>query len=129
MKPEPRIETINEKKLIGIRTTMSLSSNKTGELWRSFMPRRKEITNTIGSKLFSMQLYNATYFDFFSADTEFEKWAAVEASDFDTIPQGMEAFTLPQACMRCFFIRAMLVMRLNFSGIFFKHGYQLLLIN
>jgi hypothetical protein len=55
---EPRIETLPEKKLIGKRMTMSLANNKTGELWRNFMPRRREIQNNLTSELFSMQVYN-----------------------------------------------------------------------
>jgi AraC family transcriptional regulator len=39
---EPGIETLAEKKLVGRRMTMSLSNNKTGELWQSFMPERKK---------------------------------------------------------------------------------------
>jgi AraC family transcriptional regulator len=33
----PRIEKLDDKKLIGKRQTMSLANNKTGELWKSFM--------------------------------------------------------------------------------------------
>ncbi len=36
----PRIETSNEKKLVGKRLIMSFANYKIGELWRSFMPRR-----------------------------------------------------------------------------------------
>jgi|WetSurMetagenome_2_1015567.scaffolds.fasta_scaffold342430_2 AraC family transcriptional regulator len=90
---QPRIDTLTEKKLIGKRIVMSLSNNKTGELWRSFMPRRREILNNRSSDLFSMQVYDSPV-DFGHPDQEFEKWAAVEVSDFETIPDGMEAFIL-----------------------------------
>ena len=90
---EPRIETLPEKKLIGKRMTMSLSNNKTGELWRSFMPRRREIQNSLTSELFSMQVYNRPL-DLGNMNQEFEKWAAVEVADFDAIPDGMETFVL-----------------------------------
>jgi AraC family transcriptional regulator len=90
---EPRIETLAEKKLIGKRMTMSLSNNKTGELWRSFMPELKKIGNSLNSDLFSMQVYDQPV-DFGNFNQEFEKWAAVEVSDFDSIPDGMEGFTL-----------------------------------
>lgn len=90
---QPGMETLIEKKLIGKRMTMSLSNNKTGELWRSFMPRRREIGNKLTSEMFSMQVYDGPV-DFGNLDQEFEKWAAVEVSDFDAIPDGMEAFTL-----------------------------------
>ncbi len=90
---EPRIETLPEKKLIGKRVTMSLANNKTGELWRSFMPRRREIQNNLTSELFSMQVYNGPL-NLGDLNQEFEKWAAVEVADFDAIPDGMEAFVL-----------------------------------
>jgi AraC family transcriptional regulator len=91
---EPKIEVLTEKKLIGIRLTMSLANNKTGELWRSFMPRRKEIQGTLRSELISMQVYKQPVV-FGDLHQEFEKWAVVEVSDFGTIPEGMEIFTLP----------------------------------
>jgi AraC family transcriptional regulator len=91
----PRIETIPRKKLIGKSMTMSFSNNKTAELWKSFMPRRKEIQNNIGTELYSMQLYAPMFFNIFNPNIEFEKWAAIEVTDFDTIPADMETFTLP----------------------------------
>jgi hypothetical protein len=44
---KPRIEIVKPKKLVGIHMEMTLSNNKTGELWRQFMPRRKEVKNRI----------------------------------------------------------------------------------
>jgi len=44
---QPRIVNLREKKLVGKQLITSLVNNKTGELWKSFMPRRKEITNNI----------------------------------------------------------------------------------
>jgi len=84
---QPRIETITGKKLVGKRIRMSFSDNKTFELWKSFMPRRKEITNNKTTDLFSMQIFDK-HFDFknINLDEEFEKWAAIEVTDFDTIP-------------------------------------------
>lgn len=91
---QPRIETLQEKKLIGKHLTMSFANNKTGELWKSFMPHRKAITNAVGINLYSMQLYAPEFFKQFNPHAPFEKWAAVEVSDFDNIPEEMEAFTL-----------------------------------
>jgi AraC family transcriptional regulator len=91
----PRIETLTEKKLIGKRLKMSLSDNKTLELWQSFMLRRKEIENNIGSDLYSMQIYDTLYFDHFNPNASFEKWATVEVTDFDVVPKEMETITLP----------------------------------
>lgn len=91
----PQIKILPEKKLVGKRINMSMMNNKTPELWRSFMPRRREISHTIGTDLFSMQVYDDS-FDFkdFDPNTVFEKWAAVEVSDFENIPNEMETFVL-----------------------------------
>lgn len=94
MNIQPRIEILQEKKLIGKHLMMSFADNKTGELWRSFMPHRKEILNTVDTNLYSLQLYAPDFFQQFNPHASFEKWAAVEVSDFDTIPEGMEAFVL-----------------------------------
>ena len=92
---EPAIRILTEKKLIGKRITMNLAKNKTAELWRSFMPRQKEIRNNLDTELYSMQIYDpALNFSDFNEGTFFEKWAAVEVADFDVIPPDMEPFTL-----------------------------------
>jgi len=73
---------------------MSLSENRTGELWRGFMSRRKEIRNTIGTDRYSVQLYDPLYFTRFRPNNTFEKWAAIEVSDYAAVPPEMETFTL-----------------------------------
>jgi len=91
----PIIKTIPAKKLIGKRMIMSLADNKTPLLWRSFMPRRKEIKNNLTSDLFSLQVYdNPSYFTDFNPHNLFEKWAAIEVAGFDAIPDDMESYTL-----------------------------------
>jgi len=92
---DARIEILAEKKLVGKRMNMTFSDNKTVDLWRGFMPGREEIKNKIGTELYSMQIYPRLFFDNFNPDAEFEKWATVEVKDFDTIPDGMETFTMP----------------------------------
>ena len=78
-----------------MRMHMSLTQNKTGELWRSFMMRRKEIENSLGSDLYSMQIYDVDYFKQFNPANEFEKWAATEVSNLSHVPDGMESIMLP----------------------------------
>ena len=99
---EPTITTTPKKKLIGKRLTMSFAHNRTFELWSSFMPRRKEIANAIGTDLYSAQQYPEGFFARFNPTAEFDKWAAVEASNFDTIPDGMEALTIPEGLYAVF---------------------------
>ncbi|CAM4203936.1 GyrI-like domain-containing protein [Gillisia hiemivivida] len=92
----PRIENISKIKLIGKRMNMTFSNLQTQNLWKSFMPRRKQIANVLENKLFSVEVYNtANFFEDFDPRLEFEKWAAVEVSDFDTIPSELEILIIP----------------------------------
>ena len=85
----PRIEILTPKKLIGKRLTMSLANNRTGELWQDFMRKRREISNNVTNDLISMQVYKPTHFADFKPTQEFEKWATVEVSNFESLPTGM----------------------------------------
>jgi AraC family transcriptional regulator len=91
---EYRIETLSEKRLIGMRMSMSVTNNKTGELWRSFMMRRKEVQNIRDTGLYSIQVYDPFYFVNFNPDITFVKWAAAEVSGFSVVPEGMETIIL-----------------------------------
>lgn len=91
---KPRIELLKEKKLLGKHLRMSLTDNRTGELWRNFMHSRKLIKNSVDSLLYSLQVYDSSYFRHFNPAAEFDKWAAVEVSDYQEIPEGMEEFIL-----------------------------------
>ena len=92
---QPRIETLTEKKIIGKRLTMSFADNQTFKLWQSFVPRRKEIKNNLTTELFSMQVYPQSFdFTFSNLKAEFEKWAAIEVADFETLPTEMETYIL-----------------------------------
>ena len=72
-----RIEDIKEKKLLGKHLRMSLTCNKTPELWRSFMMQRGQIKNNLNGDLISMQVYDPDLdFRDFNPAVEFEKWAA-----------------------------------------------------
>ncbi|MEO7309255.1 MAG: GyrI-like domain-containing protein [Chitinophagaceae bacterium] len=91
---EPAIIHLMGKKLIGNSTRMSLINNKTGELWRSFIQQKTSIPNSIGTDLYSVQLYPDYYFEQFNLALDFEKWAAVEVTNFDHIPNRMATFEL-----------------------------------
>jgi AraC family transcriptional regulator len=101
----PRIETLSEKKLVGLRLTMSFAENTTADLWRSFMPRRKEIMNHVGNELYSMQPFAPQFFSHFNPNNLFEKWAAIEVTYFDKVPDGMETFVLKSGLYAVFFYK------------------------
>lgn len=99
----PTIQTIREKKLIGKYITMSLVNNKTFVLWKSFMPVRNQIKDTVGSDLYSMQVYDENYFQSFDPAAEFKKWAALEVKGFDVVPEGMETYVLSEGKYAVFY--------------------------
>ena len=93
MNIHPKIEELTQKKVVGLKLTMTLQNNKTFQLWKSFMPRRKEITNNLNLDMLSMQIYNEPL-RVGDLNQEFEKWAVVEVSDFEKTPNEMETFVL-----------------------------------
>lgn len=105
--PDPQLRVISDRKLIGIPLSMSLNDNRTGLLWSSFMPRKKEILNGIGNELYSLQIYPSDYFMNFNPATPFEKWAAIEVKDFEFIPEGMMPFQLESGLYAVFNYRGL----------------------
>lgn len=99
---QPRIKILEGKKLIGSHLKMSLTNNKTGQLWQQFGPRIKEIQNRVSPDKISMQVYSSDYYQNFRPNTEFEKWACVEVSSFDQMPEGLQSFVLAKGSYAVF---------------------------
>jgi len=119
---QPRIETLTEKKLVGKSLAMTFSHDRTPELWRSFMPARKNIKNSAGTDLYNVQIYHhiSKPADF-NEHTEFEKWAAIEVSSFDAIPEGMKPYTLAGGLYAVFIYKGMPAdFRETFEYIFYQ---------
>ncbi len=102
MKLKPRIVRLKAKKLVGQQLTMSLINNLTGVLWTNFRFKTAKVQNRIGVDFISMQIYSKDYFETFIPQREFQKWATVEVSSFDNLPEGMEAFTLNEGAYAVF---------------------------
>lgn len=92
---EAQIRILTEKKLIGRPINMSFMENKSFQLWSSFMPQRKKIRNAVNSNLYSLEIFPNGYFDNFDANRTFQKWAAVEVTNWNTIPAEMESLIIP----------------------------------
>lgn len=99
---QPLIKTLNEKKLTGHFIEMSFIENKTFQLWNGFMPKRKEIKNTIDANLYSLEVYRENYFDNFNPSNNFQKWAAVEVSSFENLPSEMKTLVVPSGLYAVF---------------------------
>lgn len=91
----PEIVHIESKILAGVCLPMSLTQNRTHELWASFMPVRKSILHSIDHLLYSVQVYDAQYFAAFDPAHPFVKWAAVEVTSLDHVVTGMQSIIVP----------------------------------
>ena len=96
----PKIKTFPTTKFIGKNRSLTYADYRAFELWSSFMPRRKEIQNPIGTELFNIQI-NPDNFDF-HPNTPFVKWAAVAVPSFDFIPEGMETLEIEEGLYAVF---------------------------
>ena len=92
---KPRIIAFSEKKLIGCKQSMNYAAYNPVPLWQSFMPIKKEIQNVVSADLFSVQQFPDDFWVRFNPETTFEKWAAVEVSNLDNIPENMHSLIIP----------------------------------
>lgn len=100
---EIKITTLAAKNLVGMHLKMTFANNRTGELWRNFMPRKNEIQHKTGTELISLQQYKTGFFDNFNPNESFEKWACAEVSEFGKIPDQMNVFALEGGLYAVFF--------------------------
>lgn len=77
-----------------MKLIMNHLENKTGLLWKSFMPLRNSVPHKVNNLLYSLQVFPSGYFNQFNPATYFEKWALVEVSSWNNLPEGMEKFEL-----------------------------------
>ena len=96
----PKIKTFPTTKFIGKNRSFTYADYRAFELWSSFMPRRNEIQNPIGTELFNIQI-NPENFDF-QPNTPYTKWAAVAVSTFQNIPDGMESLEIQEGLYAVF---------------------------
>lgn len=89
------ILNIKPKLLIGQRIDMCYEDDQTFDLWRSFMPFVANVPNAIKGALYSVQVYPAgvTFFNF-TETTIFTKWAAIEVTDLENVPEEMDVLEL-----------------------------------
>ena len=80
---------------------MTLAFNRTFELWSHFMPNKHEIKNLVHQDLISLQVYDEIL-NLGNPHQEFTKWAAMEVSNFEEIPKGMDTFVLPSSLYAIF---------------------------
>lgn len=81
---------------------MSIESNRTPELWQSFMKERSTLPGIVGSDLYSVQRYDSSYFENFHPQFMFEKWAACEVQNQADIPAPFSTLTIHEGLYAVF---------------------------
>lgn len=92
--PTPIIKTSHERKLIGMHMNLSLANHNVSALWQRFMPHLAAIQHKKNSELISVTNYPTDFFNAFDIQKSFEKWAAVEVSDFTNVLENMETIVI-----------------------------------
>ena len=85
-----------------MRRTMTFATMNPAILWSAFMPRKQEIPLMVGTDLYSLEVYPHNFFASMSIDAEFDKWAAVEVSENQYVPDGMETLSVPEGMYAVF---------------------------
>lgn len=111
----PRIIDMPDTLLAGKRLRMSLTHDATVNLWSSFMPRRKEIKQAVNESLISVTVYDDDFeLHQFKPDTLFDKWACIEVSSQDELPEGFETYTIPAGSYAVFVYQGLPQMAMQF---------------
>nr|WP_321409696.1 GyrI-like domain-containing protein [uncultured Carboxylicivirga sp.] len=98
----PQIITTHQRILVGKKLQMSLTNYKISELWRSFLPHKKEVQNRLNNDLISFTVYDSNYFKAFDPEKNFIKCAAMEVLSVDEVPEGLEVMVIPEGMYAVF---------------------------
>ena len=81
------------KILVGRRLRMNRIADRTPDLWRSFMPAKRNIQNTCSDDLLALTVYDsAPDLARFDPEIQFDKWATLEVTAVTSIPSDMEQY-------------------------------------
>lgn len=83
---------LSPKKLIGKSLDMSFMQDKTGDLWRSFLPIMNQVNNRVGNERLSLQFYSDDFMK--NPSLSFTKWAVVEVLDFASVTEDMQTLEI-----------------------------------
>ncbi|MDG4715701.1 GyrI-like domain-containing protein [Winogradskyella marincola] len=101
---QPKIVALTEKKVVGMQSKMLMHQYENIiKLWKSFMPKKHELKNTINQELIAIQDYP----DFGNLETSYNIWACAEVSDFINIPDSMQPFTISEGLYAVFLHKGM----------------------
>ncbi len=93
---QPRIERVSPIHIVGEKVSNSIQHDITFDLWKNFIPKINQIPNRVGDHFVSMQHYDKDFFQQFSTERSFEKWAAVQVSELPNTDSTFLHYTIPE---------------------------------
>ncbi|MFN8240146.1 MAG: GyrI-like domain-containing protein [Bacteroidales bacterium] len=103
MNQNPRLIERAQMLTSGYMLEMTLSEDRTFELWRHFMPLRRSIPFLASDYLISLQVYShTTPKGIPDPGRPFYKWAAVEVTQKGVLPSGLSYLTVPEGLYAVF---------------------------
>lgn len=126
---KPVLRKTKPIKLIGMSQKMNLAEDAISELWKRFMPRRREIADPLSQDLYSLTHYDQDYFRSYDPSREFLRQAGMAVTDFSKIPAEMEAFEIPAGLYAVFHYKGLSTDKSVYQYIFSEwlpaSGYEL----
>ncbi|MDO1500589.1 GyrI-like domain-containing protein [Winogradskyella maritima] len=97
------IQTISEKRLVGMKTRTAMRPEAIGKLWGSFMPQLKTIKARNSDELIALQDYSTSNPE--NPTTEFDMWALAEVDSFENQPEGLSNYRIPEGDYAIFLLK------------------------
>lgn len=94
---DPRITDLTDIFIAGYHIRTTLAENKTSELFRRFMPEKKQLSHAVNNHIYSVQIYDSPdSLKKFTPHSPFTKWAGVKVENNKAaLPGEMEILTIP----------------------------------
>lgn len=91
-----RIEELPPITLVGKSLSVTLLESRIQELWKYFSIARKEIQHIKGTASYAVEEYpGLNFFEIINPYRHFKRWAAVEVSKVEELPQGLNQLDMP----------------------------------
>lgn len=116
---EFKVINLQPKKLVGKSLPMSFVEDKTGQLWGSFAPQIATIPNRVDGEKISLQFYSDDFMT--NPLISFTKWAIVEVSGFENIPETIQKLEIEGGVYAVFHYKGNVLGAPDFFGKIFSN--------
>lgn len=102
MNIQPTIQQFSSRTFIGLNVKMSLIDNRTSDLWRTAISLKPDAGQLENNNAYSIECYPTDYFNTFTPEKKFEKWAAFLQKKDIPIKSPFSSITIPDGLYAVF---------------------------